>query len=145
VSTTVDLVAVFALFVFMLTLLYFCVLPFYSVNKDSYQRRFRALPVIAATCWRCRFVRCVLRSPQLQRMFLPILQQSVIIVKFCVIIVVYVATSLLNKDEYEPSQSVDRNSQEQGSHRTQTPPPCCHLRSYFKRPKSSPVRPLACN
>ena len=24
-------------------------------------------------------------------------------------------------------------------------PRCCHLGSYFKRPKSSPVRPLACN
>jgi len=24
-------------------------------------------------------------------------------------------------------------------------PQCCHLWSYFKRPKSSPVRPLACN
>ena len=24
-------------------------------------------------------------------------------------------------------------------------PLCCHLGSYFKRPKSSPVRPLACN
>jgi len=24
-------------------------------------------------------------------------------------------------------------------------PQCCHLGSYFKRPKSSPVRPLACN
>ena len=24
-------------------------------------------------------------------------------------------------------------------------PPCFHLGSYFKRPKSSPVRPLACN
>jgi len=24
-------------------------------------------------------------------------------------------------------------------------PRCCHLESYFKRPKSSPVRPLACN
>jgi len=24
-------------------------------------------------------------------------------------------------------------------------PRCCHLRSYFKRPKSIPVRPLACN
>jgi len=31
------------------------------------------------------------------------------------------------------------------SHRPQTPPLCCHLRSYFMRPKSSPVRPLACN
>jgi len=28
--------AVFALFVFMLTLLGFCVLPFFSVNKDLY-------------------------------------------------------------------------------------------------------------
>jgi len=28
--------AVFALFVFMLTLLCFCVLPFFSVNKDLY-------------------------------------------------------------------------------------------------------------
>ena len=40
VSTTVmDLVAVFAvvaLFVFMLALLCFCVLPFSSVNKDLY-------------------------------------------------------------------------------------------------------------
>ena len=34
---------------------------------------------------------------------------------------------------------------QQGSHRPQTPPQCCHLRSYFKRPKSSPVLPLACN
>ena len=24
-------------------------------------------------------------------------------------------------------------------------PRCCHLQSYFKRPKSSPVRPLVCN
>jgi len=24
-------------------------------------------------------------------------------------------------------------------------PRCCHLGSYFKRPKSSPVRPLSCN
>jgi len=31
-----DLVAVFALFVFMLSLLCFCVLPFSSVNKDLY-------------------------------------------------------------------------------------------------------------
>jgi len=32
------------------------------------------------------------------------------------------------------------------STRPQTPlPVCCHLESYFKRPKSSPVRPLACN
>ena len=34
---------------------------------------------------------------------------------------------------------------QQGSHRPKTPPRCCHQRSYFKRPKSSPVRPLACN
>ena len=37
--TVIDLVAVFAvfaLFVFMLSLLYFCVLPFSSVNKDLY-------------------------------------------------------------------------------------------------------------
>jgi len=31
-----DIVAVFALFVFMLLLLCFCVLPFSSVNKDLY-------------------------------------------------------------------------------------------------------------
>ena len=31
-----DLVVVFALFVFMLTLLCFCVLPFFSVDKDLY-------------------------------------------------------------------------------------------------------------
>ena len=32
------------------------------------------------------------------------------------------------------------------STRPQTPlPVCCHLESYFKRPKSSPVRPLACS
>ena len=37
VSTTVmDVVAVFALFAFMLTLLCFCMLPFLSVNKDLY-------------------------------------------------------------------------------------------------------------
>jgi len=37
VSTTVmDLIAVFALFVFTLTLLCFSVLPFFSVNKDLY-------------------------------------------------------------------------------------------------------------
>jgi len=37
VSTTVmDLVVVFALFVFMLALLCFCVQPFFSVNKDLY-------------------------------------------------------------------------------------------------------------
>ena len=33
----------------------------------------------------------------------------------------------------------------QGTHRPQTPPPCCHPGSYCKRTKSSPVRPLACN
>ena len=38
-------------------------------------------------------------------------------------------------------------SRKQGSHRPQTPPPprCCHLGSYFKRPKSSRVRLSACN
>jgi len=34
---------------------------------------------------------------------------------------------------------------QQGSHRPLTPPRCCHLGSYFKCPKSSPMRPLACN
>ena len=34
--TVMDLVAVFALFVFMLSLLCFYVLPFPSVNKDLY-------------------------------------------------------------------------------------------------------------
>ena len=34
-----DLVTVFALFVFMLSLQCFCVLPFSSVNKDLYYRR----------------------------------------------------------------------------------------------------------
>jgi len=33
----------------------------------------------------------------------------------------------------------------QGSYRPQTPPRCFHLGSHFKRPKSSVVRPLACN
>ena len=28
---------------------------------------------------------------------------------------------------------------------TDSVPQCCHLGSYFKRPKSSPVRPSACN
>ena len=34
---------------------------------------------------------------------------------------------------------------QQGSHRPQTLSLCCHLGSYFKCRKSSPVRPLACN
>jgi len=39
VSTTVmDLVVVFALFVFMLALLCFCVATVFSVNKDLYNR-----------------------------------------------------------------------------------------------------------
>jgi len=38
VSTTVmDLIVVFALFVFMLALLYFCVATIFSVNKDLYK------------------------------------------------------------------------------------------------------------
>jgi len=44
VSTTVmDLVVVFALFVFMLALLCFCVLPFFSVNKDKRLSQYRRL------------------------------------------------------------------------------------------------------
>ena len=57
VSTTVmDLVAVFALFVFMLMLLCFCVLPFFSVNKDLYnisetiQYRQRNTQIICFSC-----------------------------------------------------------------------------------------------
>jgi len=38
VSTTVmDLIVVFALFVFMLALLYFCVATIFSVNKELYK------------------------------------------------------------------------------------------------------------
>jgi len=33
----------------------------------------------------------------------------------------------------------------QDSHKLQILPLCCHLGSYFKHPKSSPVRPFACN
>ena len=33
----------------------------------------------------------------------------------------------------------------QGSHRPQTPPPVLPPGKFFKRPKSSPVRPLVCN
>ena len=32
---------------------------------------------------------------------------------------------------------------QRGSHRPRTPPRCCHLGSYFRRPKRSLVRPLA--
>ena len=40
VSTTVmDLVVVFALFVFILALLFFCVATVFSVSKDLYKRR----------------------------------------------------------------------------------------------------------
>ena len=38
-----------------------------------------------------------------------------------------------------------KTKNQQGSHRPQTLPPCCHLESYFKRPKSSPVRPFVYN
>ena len=46
-----------------------------------------------------------------------------------------------------PCRQVSRNvytsplSGKQASHKPQTPPRCCHSESYFKRPKSSPVRP----
>jgi len=46
-----DLVAVFALFVFMLSLLCFCVLPFTSVNKDLYIPTLTPNPI-------CRGGRC---------------------------------------------------------------------------------------
>jgi len=46
-----DLVAVFALFVFMLSLLCFCVLPFSSVNKDLYIPTLTPNPI-------CRGGRC---------------------------------------------------------------------------------------
>jgi len=41
VPSVMDLVAVFALFVFMLSLLCFCVLPSYSVNKDLYKEKIK--------------------------------------------------------------------------------------------------------
>jgi len=53
----VAVYAVFALFVFMLLLLYFCVLPFSSVNKDLYYinwpcRQFNeSAPIQLAQCW----------------------------------------------------------------------------------------------
>jgi len=43
------------------------------------------------------------------------------------------------------SNSHRRPDAKQGSHRPQIPPRCCHLESYFKRPKCSPMRPLAYN
>jgi len=47
---------------------------------------------------------------------------------------------------YVHDKSITSNTDwQQGSHRPQTPPRCCHLGSYFKCPKSSPVRSLACN
>jgi len=40
--------------------------------------------------------------------------------------------------------TLDRTNQREGSHMDRRlRPRCCHLASYFKRPKSSPVRPLA--
>jgi len=39
----------------------------------------------------------------------------------------------------------DQNRTKQGSQDCRLCPRCCHLGSYFKRPKSSPVRSLACN
>jgi len=48
----------------------------------------------------------------------------------------------LHKLTYNRDVSSDKK---QNSHKPQTPPPCCHLGSYFQRQKSSPVRPLACN
>jgi len=46
----------------------------------------------------------------------------------------------------ELAEDTDNELFKQGSHRPHTPPPLyCHLGSFFKRPKSTPVRPLACN
>ena len=40
-TTAMDLVVVFALFVFMLALLFFCVAAVFSVNKDLYKSKSR--------------------------------------------------------------------------------------------------------
>ena len=52
---------------------------------------------------------------------------------------------LVQSSQQDPAGNVHCTQQTTQSTDRRLRPRCCHLGSYFKRPKSSPVRPLACN